>query len=121
VAENHLATNIGTLPPRPLEAMILDPVEPGLLTDLINLETANIKALLAKITPLLDFYVDNYIGLLHSTNHSLVQYFTHVVLHGIRSIFPPPAITGHSIGDRISVKKLLAGNSIWAVRKEILG
>jgi hypothetical protein len=69
---------------------MLDPMEPGLLVDLINWETADIKALWAKIAHLLEVYADDYIGLLHSTNHGLVQHFTHVVLHGIHSVFPCP-------------------------------
>jgi hypothetical protein len=44
-----------------------------------------------------------------------------VALHGIHSIFPSPAVTGHTDGkDPISLKKLLRGNTQWSPQKEIL-
>ncbi|KAL7529738.1 hypothetical protein ACHAWF_003097 [Thalassiosira exigua] len=43
------------------------------------------------------------------------------ILHAIHSVFPPPDITGHAGEDPISLKKLLEGGGLWAIRKEILG
>jgi hypothetical protein len=43
------------------------------------------------------------------------------MLHGIHTVFPPPAITNHGGGDPIPEKKLKAGDGLWEVRKEILG
>jgi hypothetical protein len=42
------------------------------------------------------------------------------MLHGIHSVFPPPD-SGKPEDDPVSFKKLLAGDGIWAVRKEVLG
>ena len=42
------------------------------------------------------------------------------MLHAIHSVFPPPA-SGLPDDDPISFKKLIAGDGVWAVRKEILG
>ena len=39
----------------------------------------------------------------------------------IHSVFQSPSITGHNGADPVSVKKLLKGEGVWAVRKEILG
>ena len=36
-------------------------------------------------------------------------------------MFPPPDVTGHNGADPVSVKKLLKGEGVWQVRKEILG
>ena len=36
-------------------------------------------------------------------------------------MFPPPEVTGHSGQDPVSLKKLLEGEGLWDVRKEILG
>jgi hypothetical protein len=39
----------------------------------------------------------------------------------VHSVFPPPEVTGHSGQDPVSLKKLLDGEGLWDVRKEILG
>ena len=41
-------------------------------------------------------------------------------MHGIHSVFPPPAATGHSGAEPILVKKLINGEGVWTVKKEIL-
>jgi hypothetical protein len=44
------------------------------------------------------------------------------ILHGIHSVFPSPAITGHIQGkDPISLKKDTQGNGQWHHKKELLG
>jgi hypothetical protein len=60
---------------------------------------------------LLEVYIDDFIGMRHATR---------TMLHAIHSVFPPPA-SGIPEDDPISYKKLLAGDGIWAVGKEILG
>ena len=42
-------------------------------------------------------------------------------MHGIHSVFPPPAVSGHVGEDPISEKKLRDGEGLWEVKKEILG
>ena len=42
-------------------------------------------------------------------------------MHGILSVFPPPAVSGNVGDDRISKKKLLDSEGLWEVKKEILG
>ena len=36
-------------------------------------------------------------------------------------MFPPPSVTGHNEADPVSVKKLLKGKGVLALRKVILG
>lgn len=43
------------------------------------------------------------------------------MLHGIHTIFPPPAVTGHLGGDPISEKKIDSDEGHWNYKKEILG
>ena len=51
----------------------------------------------------------------------MLRHCSRAVLHGIHSVFPPPNVTGHNGADPVSVKKLLKGEGVWAVRKEIPG
>src|SRR5687767_12968986 len=65
--------------------------------------------------------MDDFIGLVSPNNLDDLQHASRTILHSIHSIFPPAAVIGHTGGDPISYKKLIAGNGIWAVQKEILG
>jgi hypothetical protein len=73
------------------------------------------------LATLLEVYVDDYIGAIQTDNIEILRHASRALMHGIHSVFSPPALTGHNGGDPISVKKLLAGDGVWAVRKEILG
>ncbi|KAL7546138.1 hypothetical protein ACHAWF_014914 [Thalassiosira exigua] len=55
------------------------------------------------------------------TDKEALRHCSRAILHGIHSVFPPPAITGHAGEDPVSLKKLLAGEGLWEVRKEVLG
>ena len=50
-----------------------------------------------------------------------MRHCSRAVLHGIHSVFPPPNVMDHNGADPVSAKKLLKGEGVWAVRKEILG
>ena len=43
------------------------------------------------------------------------------MLHGIHVIFPPPEVTGHTGYYPIAYKKMVQGDGIWDVFKEIFG
>jgi hypothetical protein len=68
-------------------------------------------------------YVDDFIGAaVEDKSGTLLGRITRAALHGIHSVFPPPAVTGHLGGkDPISVKKLERGDARWHHEKEILG
>ena len=51
----------------------------------------------------------------------MLRHCSRALLHGIHSVFPPPAISGHNGEDPISIKKLLEKEGLWEVRKEVLG
>ena len=135
VGEHLLHQPIGSLPPHPFEKHMLDTMDPELLRDSTehpdSWEEADLPAYTTKLRTLLethhaDFfkllevYVDDFIGVLHSDDIEVLRHATRAMLHAIHSVFPPPA-SGMADEDPISYKKLLAGDGIWAVRKEILG
>jgi hypothetical protein len=55
------------------------------------------------------------------TNADKLRHLSWAILHAIHSVFPPTAVTRHNGADPIALKKLLAGDGIWDVQKEILG
>ena len=70
---------------------------------------------------LLEAYVDDFIQLAQTTNPAQLLHCSRALLHGIHSVFPPPAVTGHSGKDLVLMKKLLEGKGMCDVCKEILG
>ena len=64
--------------------------------------------------------VDDFCSLIQSQDVNDIRRVTRALLHAIHSVFPPPATSGHSGGDPISMKKLLEGEGLWETRKEIL-
>jgi hypothetical protein len=60
-------------------------------------------------------------GLTQTTDPTQLLHLTRALLKASHSIFPSPDITGHNGLDPVSLKKLLKGNGLWEVRKEILG
>ncbi|CAB9530052.1 expressed unknown protein [Seminavis robusta] len=68
-----------------------------------------------------EVYVDDYVGLLQSTDVNALRHHSRALLHAIHQIFPPPVATGHAGEEPISEKKLiLEGEGIWDTVKEIL-
>jgi hypothetical protein len=68
-------------------------------------------------------YVDDFIGAaVENKTGTLLGRMTRGILHGIHSVFPPTAVTGHIGGkDPISLKKLQRGDGQWHHEKELLG
>ena len=68
-------------------------------------------------------YVDDFVlAAVEDNQGSQLSTIARAALHGIHSIFPPPAITGHVNGkDPISQKKLDKGDAKWDPNKVILG
>jgi hypothetical protein len=135
VGEHLLHQPIGSLPPHPFEPHMLDQMDPACLREStehpdtwsypeLPAYTEKLKSLLethkSDLFKLLEVYVDDFIGMVHSDDLEVLRHATRAMLHAIHSVFPPPA-SGIPEDDPISYKKLLAGDGIWAVRKEILG
>jgi hypothetical protein len=135
VGEHLLHQPIGSLPAHPFETHMLDTMDPAVLRastahpttwDDMALPDYSVKlhSLLdthrADFFKLLEVYIDDYIGVIHSDDVEVLRHATRAMLHGIHSVFPPPS-SGKAADDPVSFKKLLAGDGIWAVRKEVLG
>ena len=111
------------LPQHPLEHHMMDPIPPELLHSfpLPDLKHASTKAL-QDFYHLFEVYVDDYVGLVQSTDPAALRHHSRALLHAIHQIFPPPAATGHGGENPISYKKLaIEGEGMWDTKKEILG
>jgi hypothetical protein len=135
VGKHLLHQAIGSLPSHAFERHMLDTMDPTLLRESNeHPETWNnakppactekLQTLFdthkADLFKLLEVYVDNFVGVLHSDDLEVLRHATRAMLHAIHSVFLPPA-SGLSDEDPISFKKLLAGDGVWATCKEILG
>jgi hypothetical protein len=124
VGEHLLHQPIGSLPPHPFEQHILATMDPALLRDSTDHPTqwndatlpaysVKLQSLLAThqtdFFKLLEVYIDDYIGVLHSDDLEVLRHATRAMLHGIHSVFPPPD-SGKPEDDPVSFKKLLAGD-----------
>ena len=115
VAMSYTSEAVGTLLPHPLEHYTLP--EHFVLPETKSMSGQQAMAFLQ----LLEVFVDDFIQMAQTTDPAALLHLSRALLHGIHSVFPPPAITGHSGEDPISLKKLLEGEGLWQVRKEILG
>jgi hypothetical protein len=67
---------------------------------------------------LFEVFVDDFIGLVQSSNETTLRHHSRALLHGIHQVFPPNITPDNAI----SLKKLvLEGEGLWATAKEILG
>jgi hypothetical protein len=73
-----------------------------------------------KFLSVLEVYINDFIGLIQSTNTDHLLQFSRPILSAISNVFPPPEITNSSMGPAVSVKKLV-NEGTWETRKEILG
>lgn len=110
------------LPPHPLENKTIDCSE--LLQAVRHPHSwapTELDDRLANLNYLFEVFVDDFIAMLQTTDEAILRHHTRALFHGIHSIFPTVAVTGHSGEDPISQKKLEDGDGLWAARKEILG
>ena len=70
---------------------------------------------------LLEVFVDDFMGGTNNHQKENLRKISRAMLHGIHTVFPPPAVTGHQGGDPISEKKIDKGEGHWKYKKEILG
>jgi hypothetical protein len=69
---------------------------------------------------LIKVYIDDFIGVIQSTNKYHLRQFSRRILDGITKVSPPPALSGSKMAHPVSEKKLIE-DGIWDTRKEILG
>ena len=115
IAASYVSEPVGSLPPHPLEDHLLP--EHFELPDTASLSGQQGHDFLQMI----EVYVDDFIQMVQTKDPDTLRHCSRAVLHGIHSVFPPPAVTGHNGADPVSLKKLLAGEGLWEVRKEVLG
>jgi lantibiotic modifying enzyme len=73
-----------------------------------------------KFLSLIEVYIDDFIGVIHSTNKAHLLQFSRRILDGITKVFPPPKLSGSKIAHPVSEKKLFE-DGIWDTLKETLG
>ena len=123
VAEDLREGAHGPLQPHPMEDQTLTP---SLKESLNAIQDWTSEEALTDRAPsdlycLFEVYIDDFIGLLQTTDSKEILRCSRALLHGIHSVFPPPTVTGHDGHDPISQKKMDAGDGLWETRKEILG
>jgi hypothetical protein len=73
-----------------------------------------------KFLSLIKVYIDDFIGVIQSTNKAHLLQFSRRILDGITKVFPPPILSGSEMAHPVSEKKLFE-DGIWDTRKEIFG
>ena len=73
------------------------------------------------LVTLLEVYVDEFIAIINNTSHAHLLQIYRAMLHGVHSIFPTPAVTGHNRFDPVVLYKLETGEGTWEHVKDILG
>jgi hypothetical protein len=116
IAQENFDTN-KVMAPQPMEDIMMD----------IDWTTVSLPARLPssendkrKFLSVLEVYIDDFIGLIQSTNKDHLLWCSRTILSAISNVFPPPEITNSSMGPAVSVKKLV-DKGTWETRKEILG
>ena len=104
------------LPPHPFETKMLPPTSPDEPT-----RTLLPSEISQEICTLIEVYVDDFVGMTNSQQRAYLRQLSRAMLHGIHSLFPPPAVTGHCGADPVSEKKLEKKDGVWLFVKEILG
>jgi hypothetical protein len=56
---------------------------------------------------LIEVYIDNFIGVIQSTNESHLRQFSQCILDGITKVFPTPELSGSKMAHPVSEKKLI--------------
>ena len=70
---------------------------------------------------MLEVFCDNFIHMSQTSDPAKLIHLSIALLHGIRSVFQLPHVSGNNGQDLISKKKLDSGKVQRAVRKEVLG
>ena len=65
------------------------------------------------LATLIEVYVNDFIAMNNDTSHEHLQQLSRAMLHGVHTIFPPPAITGHNGYELIAESKLDKGDGTW--------
>ena len=111
VSVDYIETPVGTLPPHKFEYHTKSAPEFQALPS--NSSGAN-----DDLRYLVEVYVDDFIGIAIPTSKEQLDHVSRGIMHGIHDVFPPD---DDAANDAISYKKVLKGESQWALIKDILG
>ena len=70
---------------------------------------------------MLEVFCNDFIHMAQTNDPAKLLHLSRALLHGIHSVFPPPAVSGQNGYGPISEKKLAEGEGQWDVCKEVLG
>ena len=115
---NDKIRNNVDLPEQPMEEIMMDIN----WTTINKLPTKPISSTTDKreFLQLIEVYIDDFIGVIQSTDKAHLLQFSRRILDGITKVFPPPNLSGSKMAHPVSEKKLFE-DGIWDTRKEILG
>ena len=116
IAQENFDTNV-PIPAQPMEEIMMD-IDWSTIPKPASLPTSEQDK--RKFLSVLEVYIDDFIGLIQSTDSDHLLRLSRTILSAITNVFPPPEITNSSMGPPVSVKKLVAEGT-WETRKEILG
>ena len=118
VADASTQQPIGSLPPHPLEHLLLPPDKWEQADAMSPDGTASC---IDDFVHLLECYVDDFITLAQTTDTTVLLHLSRALLEAIHAVFPPGRVTGNVDDEPISLKKLHQGDGLWETRKELLG
>jgi hypothetical protein len=116
IIDDKIRNNI-ILPEQPMENIMMDIDWSTVKTPHPPVTTETEKR---NFLQLIEVYIDNFIGVIQSTNEAHLCQFSHRILDGITNVFPSPELSGSKMAHPVSEKKLIE-DGIWDTRKEILG
>ena len=111
VSVDYIETPVGSLPPHKFEDHTKSAPEFGDLPATSSETKGDLRYMV-------EVYVDDFIGLAIPTSKEQLEHVSRGIMHGIHDVFPPD---DEDANDAISYKKVLKGESEWALIKDILG
>jgi hypothetical protein len=93
------------------------------IEELMKIQDVPIRGRTKSLAKCLQVYANDFCyAATQSEDGSYIPTIRRAAIHGIQSLFPPPAITGHTEGKHpISEKKLNQGNGDFGMTKDMIG
>jgi len=110
VAEQYMETPVGSLPRHKFADLALAGADVSTLPPQSDNDDG--------FHYFLDVYVDDFIALAVATTQKQLEHVATATMQGIHDVFPSNSIDSN---DPISLKKILKGEGVWALQKDILG
>ncbi|KAG7365483.1 hypothetical protein IV203_038687 [Nitzschia inconspicua] len=111
----HAYEALPELPPHPLEHHMLKPTRHD--AALLHHPPSPLPSPLPPA--LQEVYIDDFIALCPAQHLTHLQHHSRAMLHAIHDLFPPPDITGSTMEDPISIKKLATEPGVQQKRSSV--